>query len=66
MNDIIQRKILTPEEESSRDSYLFDYHADHSKRTGDWHFNQANMISGSADYTPADEGGDPPGYQSQH
>jgi hypothetical protein len=65
---IAERKVLTPEEESSRDGYLFDYHVENSKRRGDYHFREAAAISGDGDYIPGQGDGEPPqgAYQHQH
>lgn len=35
---------------------LFDYHVEKTKQPFDWHWQEANRISGSADYQPQDEG----------
>jgi hypothetical protein len=58
MSDIIEIKVLSPEEENSRDAYLFDYHSDHSKRKGDYHFREAAAISGDGDYIPGQDDGE--------
>jgi hypothetical protein len=51
---------LTAEEETERDTFLFDYHAERSKITGDWHFRQAEQISGDGDYIRGQDDGEPP------
>ncbi len=43
---------LNPEAEND----LFDFYVEKSKRPHDWFYQQANMISGSADYLPSDAG----------
>lgn len=59
--NLVEKVKLSPEEESKRDSYLFTYHADHSKLKGDWHFRQAEQISGEGDMLDADAGEPPHG-----
>lgn len=59
MTDVIIVKVLTPEEESSRDAYLFEHHSKHSTRRGDFHFREAALISGDGDYIPGQDDGEP-------
>lgn len=43
---------------------LYDYYVEKSKRPFDWYWNQAQMISGGADYQDSDNGGDPAGFKN--
>lgn len=47
---------MTDELSQDAQNSLFEYYAEKSKRKGDYFFREANMISGSADYQPSDEG----------
>lgn len=42
---------------------LFEFYVEKSKRTNDWFFREANMISGSADYQDSDAGEAPKGAE---
>lgn len=41
---------------SEAEGKLFDYHVEKSKQPHDWHWKEAQQISGLADYSEADAG----------
>ena len=52
--------VLSEDEEARLDNYLFDLYSEKSKHRGDYWHRQADMISGSGDYMPGADDGEPP------
>lgn len=49
---------LAEDEKNRRDAFMAAYHIEHSKKKGDYHFRQADQITGSADYIPGYDDGE--------
>ena len=54
------QRVIFSELDAETEAAVVEYHIEKSKKKGDWHWRQAEMISGGADYINGYDDGEMP------